>query len=436
MIRGSLFTQDFLTEGITEYPEWKAITPEELEAFGMELSVVFASFPTSGNPIEATTESDLIEPVLKVIGWEHFLTQQTTARKGRQDVPDYLLFDDEDAKTKANDEKEQWQRYRHGMAILEAKAWDVQLDRKGNQPMDRVPSNQIIRYLTSVDTQSNGRVQWGILTNGRLWRIYYNRAKSKAEDYLEIDLPLALKLPGFQSDLFATASDEEQDWLKVFYLLFRRESFVRERGLKTFHERALERGRYWESKVAENLSDIVFEDVFPALLTALKQHDPNAPETLDDGYLGELRDNALTLLYRLLFVLFAEDRNLLPVYDKKYDDYGLRKRVREDIEARMEEKDTFTATGDNYYHHTINLFESIDQGDESIGLPPYNGGLFDTDKYAPAAAQDCGGGPALPVPLLLACLRHTRRHAGTARSQTTSSDPKCGLPGQGRNQAP
>jgi hypothetical protein len=123
--------------------------------------------------------------------------------------------------------------------------------------MDRVPSNQIIRYLTSADTQSDGRIRWGILTNGRLWRIYYNRARSKSEDYLEIDLPLALGLPGIQADLFSTTDKEKQDWVKVFYLLFKREAFLREREEKTFHERALDQARYWEAEVAKDLGDIV-----------------------------------------------------------------------------------------------------------------------------------------------------------------------------------
>lgn len=222
MIRGSLFTEDFLVEGITSYPEWKSITAKEVEEFKNKLEAVFDAFPTDGNPIESTTEKDLIEPVLKALGWNHFLTQQTTARKGRDDVPDYLLFDKEDSKNKANNETEQYRRYVHGTAILEAKAWNIRLDRKGNQPMDRVPSNQIIRYLTSADTQSDGRIQWGVLTNGRLWRIYYNRARSKSEDYLEIDLPLALGLPGFQAELFTGGDVEKQDWVKVFYLLFHR----------------------------------------------------------------------------------------------------------------------------------------------------------------------------------------------------------------------
>jgi hypothetical protein len=105
MIRGSLFTQEFLIEGIAEYPEWHAMTPGKIQSIGDQLAAIFAKFPTGGSPIEATTEADLIEPILNTLDWDHFLTQQTTARKGREDVPDYLLFADEEAKSKANTEK-------------------------------------------------------------------------------------------------------------------------------------------------------------------------------------------------------------------------------------------------------------------------------------------------------------------------------------------
>ena len=36
----------------------------------------------------------------------------------------------------------------------------------------------------------------------------------------------------------------------------------------------------------------------------------------------------------------------------------------------------FSASASSYYDHLMTLFRQIDEGDESIGLPPYNGGLF------------------------------------------------------------
>ena len=93
-----------------------------------------------------------------------------------------------------------------------------------------------------------------------------------------------------------------------------------------------------------------------------------------------MRQAALIFLYRLLFVLYAEDRGLLPVNDTRYDDYGLRKPVRDDVADRMASGgDTFSDKVARFYNHLMSLFNQIDEGDASIGLPPYNGGLFAPD---------------------------------------------------------
>ncbi|MDE0080012.1 MAG: hypothetical protein OXO50_21005, partial [Caldilineaceae bacterium] len=72
-------------------------------------------------------------------------------------------------------------------------------------------------------------------------------------------------------------------------------------------------------------------------------------------------------------------RDLLPVNDSRYDDYGLRKSVRDDIAQRMAAGDAFSSFATKYYDHISTLCRQIDQGDPSIGLPPYNGGLFAPD---------------------------------------------------------
>ena len=88
----------------------------------------------------------------------------------------------------------------------------------------------------------------------------------------------------------------------------------------------------------------------------------------------------MILLYRLLFILYAEDRDLLPVRDERYDDYALREKVREDVRRRMDKGDVFSETAAPYWSAIDDLCRAIDQGDTSIGLPPYNGGLFDRER--------------------------------------------------------
>ena len=305
--------------------------------------------------------------------------------KGRQDVPDILLFANEETKQKAIKEKSDDRRYRHGMVIVESKRWQRPLDR--GEQSDRLdpgtPSNQILRYLSRVDVASDGAIQWGMLTNGRYWRLYYQKARSRSEEFIEFDLATLVGMEGLTSDMFSPESQSTAHYLKVFYLLFSRSSFLPTKddaqGL-TFHAIALNESRLWEERVSQDLGNLVFEKLFPGLVSALAQHDPETPDSLNIGYLESVRRDAMVLLYRLLFVMYAEDRNLLPVRDSRYDDYSARK-IRINIAKRIDKDDVFSDTAKRYYTHLKDLFTAIGEGDPSIGLPPYNGGLFDDDLH-------------------------------------------------------
>lgn len=54
----------------------------------------------------------------------------------------------------------------------------------------------------------------------------------------------------------------------------------------------------------------MFDRVFPDLADALARHDPERGH--GPAYFVDLREAALTWLYRLLFTLYAEDRDLIP----------------------------------------------------------------------------------------------------------------------------
>ena len=135
-------------------------------------------------------------------------------------------------------------------------------------------------------------------------------------------------------------------------------------------------GRRWESQVAQNLSELVFGRVFRDLVRGLAAADAKRPASPDAAYFADVRQAALILLYRLLFVLYAEDRNLLPVRSKKYDDYALLT-MREKIAGQIDGSDTFSATQTRLWNDLKQLFHAIDKGDPALEVPPYNGGLFD-----------------------------------------------------------
>ena len=358
--QGSLFAQDLLDSSIAEFPEWEAYGDPDLASFESEVPSLFERFPTDGKPNETQTEDDLIWPVLRLLGWTESLQQQNLSAKGREDVPDGLLFADAAAKDRANSLTEEWKRYEHGLAIVEAKRWNLPLDR--GDANKAAPSTQMLRYLRRADDLARGKLRWGILTNGARWRLYYAGARSVAEQFCEFDLMLTLDLP----------PSERGHYLKVFALIFGRAAFLPGEDGRTLHQRILDEGRFYEERVATSLSEVI-DQVFPQLADAIFKAAPAAS-------LSEIRNAALTLFYRLLFILYAEDRDLLPVRDAAYDDYSLR-RVRDDVGKRKEQGDVFSNTAARYWSAIRDLCRIIDEGDASIGLPPYNGGLFD-QKHA------------------------------------------------------
>ncbi len=354
---GQLFTHYFLTDGIKATTEWETLVaqPEMFAAFRNSVRQSYDSLRNSQDPNEAVTEQELIRPVLELLGWSDYLPQQGAAHN--EDIPDHLLFADTESKQRAVAESRAADRFRHAIVVEESKRFGLSLDSRDRDNIQaRTPHSQILRYLSTAEIASESRIRWGILTNGGVWRLYDYRARPRASGYFEADLAQLLE-PGHEDDL------------RVFHLLFRRESFALQQGATTaFLESALAEGRRYEEQVAQDLSGVVFESVFPNLVEAL------ADATGEN--LLQVRQAALIFLYRLLFVLYAEDRDLLPVNELRYDDYGLRKRVRDDIARRMADGDTYSSIASNYYDRLVNLFRIIDKGDPSIGLPPYNGGLF------------------------------------------------------------
>lgn len=360
--RGSLFAQDFLGGPLANSRAWKALGDGELATVAAGLREIVERFPRHHQPNEATTEDELIWPVLQCLGWRGVLRQQRLSSRGREDVPDGLLFANDGAKARALEQEEEWQRYGHGVALVEAKRWGVGLDRSSDQQR-RAPAGQVLRYLRRADDLTHGVLRWGILSNGQCWRLYYAGARSVAEEFFEMDLPEILR-------------DHDRYGLKCFVLLLRPQAFTPGVNGQSLHGFILSEGRRYEERVAANLSDMVFHQVFPRLAKALAAAAEEVGQSLaEPSSLATVRTAALTLLYRLLFILYAEDRGLLPVQNLRYDDYSLRKR-RDDVKRRKDARDVFSTQFCRYWSHLQDLCQAIDRGDSSIGLPPYNGGLF------------------------------------------------------------
>ncbi len=373
MLQGSLFTRDWLLEGVKESGPWQALDAGEVAAARSIIAARLDDLRKRSNPTEAETEHKLVWPVISALGWAHVSVQPNMTPKGRSEVPDGLLFADADAYARSQD-LASWEQFRFGAALVEAKRWNRPLDREG-QDEQGMPAGQLMHYLRRADAITRGALRWGILTNGRHWRLYFQGALSIAEDFLEIDLGKVFGLPGCEPELFDTEVTSDHAF-RLFLLLFGRSAFLRPEQGPSFHEQALADARQWEARVARDLSDVVFDQVFPKLVGALARHDPERPVEIDGPYLELVRSGALFLLYRLLFVLYAEDRNLLPDESGPYADFSLT-RMRHDVEARKAAGGVFTQAGRIYWERLNTIFNAIAVGNDELGIPPYNGGLFD-----------------------------------------------------------
>jgi Eco57I restriction-modification methylase len=397
-MQGQLFSQDFLTRGVLETPPHQALDERAFIAFEAALRSIYAGLDAASTLNEAQTETLIIYKVLVELGWgDDFLPQVNLSGKRREDVPDCLLFANSAKKSAAISEAKDDRRYRHGLVILEAKRWLRPLDRgDSTEATDPdAPSSQMLRYLSRADVVSDRAIKWGMLTNGNVWRLYWQDARSRSEEFFEVDLAAALGVPGIQRVLDdgvpgAPGYIAPVHALRLFFLFFHRGAFLPQswdNTGRTFHAYALNEARLYEERVSQDLGARVFADIFPQLADALARGDLQA-QTRDIGigqfqrkqftpeYLDEVREAALVLLYRLLFLFYAEDRNLLPVRDARYAPYSVR-RIREEVRDKVDAGTRFSKTMTSIWLSLQGVFQLIDKGDDEVGMPAYNGGLFD-----------------------------------------------------------
>ena len=186
MNQGGLFTRDYLTEGICETAEWKAIPDTYLAALAASLMAILNAFPIDKAPSETRTEDDLIWRVLPLLGWTSWVRQQALAAAGRENVPDGLLFADAEAKARA-DQRIAVEKYAEGLCLVESKKWNHPLDRPGkSKDESEVPSSQMLRYLRRAEDLTGDRMRWGILTNGRLWRPSSGKSNGTSQPEVQI----------------------------------------------------------------------------------------------------------------------------------------------------------------------------------------------------------------------------------------------------------
>jgi hypothetical protein len=242
----------------------------------------------------------------------------------------------------------------------------VRLEEKPPAGMPRLSAHALMQeYLNRTEHL------WGIVTNGLQWRLLRDSSLMTRLTYIEFDLEQILN-----GDNFAEFG--------LFYRLFHRSRLPLGMDdadkclLEFYHQEAIQQG----GRVRDRLRDGV-ERAISRLGTGFVQHSSNQQlrKLIEDNLLKETDFYRLLLLliYRLLFLMVAESRNLLLAGEDEekariYREYYSIERLRLLAERPSYRREGFQDIWQGL-RVTFSLFDESWRG-ELLGLSPLNGDLF------------------------------------------------------------
>ena len=355
-----LFADRYLDETLPRRDAWLALIAEAAPVLA-RVQAIFASFTPSSN--EAQTERDLVRPVLEALGHSFEVQAALRTPKGTK-KPDYLFYRDSSA-LNANKGKTLTDADLKGaFAVGDAKFWERKLDVStpgDDEDLSRVPADQIAFYMRHAGTP------WGLLTNGRRWRLYHRDTVERQDRYYEVDL----------KDL---ANGGEPEPFLAFYAFFRRAAFDPPVGDALTLDGMLRESVDYARGVSDSLKAQVF-DTLRHLAQGFLDYPRNKLEPTP-ATLREIYTSSLIILYRLLFVLYAEARELLPLRESPAyrDEYSLYAVARE-AARRLDSGVTLLTDTGRTWAKLHDLFGIINSGSLPLKVATFNGGLFDPQRH-------------------------------------------------------
>ena len=226
-------------------------------------------------------------------------------------------------------------------------------------------ASPVSRALAAADRHG---LDWVILTRASEIRLYAARTdtgvgrKGRAETFVELNLAL---LP---TDLGG-----------YLPLLFSAEALMPEGTV----DEILGESERFAAVLAKRLRERVYYETIPALASAISARFNRQPtsDQLEDAY-----EQVMLILFRMLFVAYAEDKDLLPYRtNSRYRDHSLQQLVIRLVEDRTHAITDYDQTASSMWDDVQQLWEVVDAGNKRWGVPAYNGGLFSSDPQISVA---------------------------------------------------
>jgi hypothetical protein len=179
-----LFSDHFLNELLPGQDAWRESAVEARQALDGIAELYSQLEDALPHYNEAALEQEWIRPILDVLGHVYHVQPSLTGAAG---TPDYAFFADEPAKQAA---ALMWGTpafWETALAVGDAKRWDRPLDKRllNGAPdafTNANPCFQIDYYLRRTGCA------WGIVSNGRRWRLYHRDTSFRLDIFYEVDL--------------------------------------------------------------------------------------------------------------------------------------------------------------------------------------------------------------------------------------------------------
>lgn len=229
----------------------------------------------------------------------------------------------------------------------------------GSGSSGRSPHDELQRFLNAADQQ------WSVVTDGLKLRVLRHYYHTYSRGYVEFDLESIFTNRNFQD-------------FRALYRLCHASRFIEsnesEAPLEQLYQVAVSTG----VKIGEDLQSNVVEALETLgngfLNPELREELTEGNQDVADAYFQDL----LRILYRLLFLLFAEQRGMMADRGDLYtDEYS--------ITALRDRSERYSAVRDTQYDLWEGLqvtFKIVGEGAdaERLSVTGYNGGLFDDDE--------------------------------------------------------
>ena len=250
--------------------------------------------------------------------------------------------------------------------------------------------DRVVRHRGGLEASAHGRMERllrqtgvpaGVICNGRTIRLV-SAPRGETSGWLDFRV----------ADMVQTAGRPISTALRLLLNERRLLTLPRAQRLAAL----LEDSRKFQNEVSERLAEQVLHALYEFLRGFQAAHDASRGELLrqpladhpDDVYRA-----LLTVILRLVFLLYAEERDMLPTEDETFERYyslaGLHERLREDAAL-------FPDTMDQRYGawgQLLVLFRMVHDGAESgaMRLPKRHGVLFDPDRFPFLEGRPAGG---------------------------------------------